>query len=576
MMNTPITDSEAWKALVSLAKSHATPSLVERFQQDPQRFNRYTLEVDDLFLDYSKNLVDDDILAKLTELAKEAGLEQARTQLLQGDNINNTEHRPALHTALRDRSFLPLMVDGKNIMEDIRALHHKMQSISEKVRTQQWWGYSGKSITDIVNIGIGGSHLGPEMVTKAFSHLHSSNLNFHFVSNVDFNDLEATLKRLKSETTLFIVSSKSFTTQETLTNALEAKKWLLSHSRNEASISRHFLAITSKPDAAVEFGIHPDNVFPMWDWVGGRYSLWSAIGLPIVLAIGMHRFEQLLAGAHEMDRHFANAPLEQNMPVLMAMLGIWYNNFLGVQEHALLPYCHNLSSFPDYMQQCDMESNGKSVTREGLPVNTQTGPVIWGGVGTNSQHAFFQLLHQGTHWVPADFIGVVHPHHRNSTQHKMLLANLLAQTEALMVGKSADQAYQEMLDKGMNTNEAEQLKAHRAFSGNRPSSTLLMNKLSPFAMGQLIALYEHKVFCQGIIWGINSFDQWGVELGKQLSVPILNELMDANTPLEHDPSTNGLINRVREKLNENSTTGYESESAHSELMYHENSRFFGE
>jgi len=547
-MKAGLSKTNEWRKLVSLASAGTSFSMRESFSKDDQRFAKFSLESGQLFLDYSKHLINDDSWQALIELAYAANLETVRGQLFSGENINVTENRPALHSALRDRDFTPLLVDSRDIMLDIKAVHQKMHELTEQIRNQQWLGYSGKAIRDVVNIGIGGSHLGPEMACHALSDFHSSHLRFHFVSNVDYCHIHDVTGKLNPETTLFIISSKSFSTQETLTNANEAKHWILVHYGDEHAIARHFLAVSSKPESAVAFGIAEDNVLPMWDWVGGRYSLWSAVGLPVALAIGMPQFERFLEGAQQMDVHFKQAPLDKNMPVILALLGIWYNNFLGMTSHAIVPYSERLSLFMSYMQQCDMESNGKSVSVDGVPLAEATGPVVWGGAGTNSQHAFFQLLHQGTQVVPIDFIGVVKCHHQNIAQHKILLANLLAQTEALMVGKSPDTAFQEMIDSGMDSDSANRLKSHRASPGNRPSTTLLLNELTPFSLGQLIALYEHKVFCQGVIWQVNSYDQWGVEFGKQLGKPILKELLDTNAPLGHDGSTNALLNRIRETL----------------------------
>jgi glucose-6-phosphate isomerase len=547
-MKSGLSKTNEWQKLSTLAETVSSFTLSEAFEKDGQRFNRFSLESGHLFLDYSKHLVNDEIRLALVDLARAANLEAARDQLFAGEKVNTTENRPALHTALRDRDFTPLQVNGRDIMPDIKSVHQKMRILTEQIRNKQWLGFGGKVICDVVNIGIGGSHLGPEMACHALRDFHSSHLGFHFVSNVDYTHINEVMSRLDPETTLFIISSKSFTTQETLTNANEAKHWILAHFGDEEAIARHFLSVSSKPEAAVAFGIAEQNVLPMWDWVGGRYSLWSAVGLPLALAIGMPQFEQFLAGAQQMDVHFQQAALDENMPVIMALLGVWYNNFLGIQSQAIVPYSEHLSLFMSYMQQCDMESNGKSVSIDGLALTKATGPVIWGGAGTNSQHAFFQLLHQGTQVVPIDFIGVVKCHHQNIAQHKILLANLLAQTEALMMGKSPGTAYLEMINSGMDSESANALKSHRASPGNRPSTTLLMNELNPYSLGQLIALYEHKVFCQGVIWQVNSYDQWGVEFGKQLGKPILKELMDAEISLDHDGSTNALLRRIRASL----------------------------
>lgn len=548
-MENSLKDSIHWQALSNSAASIGREfPLREAFQNDFERAPTFSLSFDKLYLDYSKNWIDASIWSELLALANNSPLANRREKLFSGARVNTTENRPVLHTALRDRSFLPLFIDDRDIMREIRNVHHQLQSISEKVRNCHWYGYSDKYITDVVHIGIGGSHLGPEMVCRALSDYNGSHLKMHFVSNVDFTSINDIFKKLKPETTLFIIASKSFKTEETLVNGLQAKQWIQSHSNDSNSISKHFLAITSNPQAANEFGIPTENVLPMWDWVGGRYSLWSAIGLPIALAIGVDRFTLLLEGAEAMDKHFREAPFDQNMPVILALLGVWYHTLLGINNQAIIPYSEQLSQFPSYLQQCDMESNGKSTGINGEPVATPTGPILWGGTGTNSQHAFFQLLHQGSHIVPTDFIGVCQCHHMNIDQHKILLSNLIAQTEALMLGKTEEQAYEEMLASGMAETEANKLKGHRSFAGNRPSTTLLLEELSPYSLGQLIALYEHKVFCQGVLWQINSFDQWGVELGKQLSKPILSELRDSELPLDHDASSNQLVAHIRQIL----------------------------
>jgi glucose-6-phosphate isomerase len=461
--------------------------------------------------------------------------------MFNGDKINTTEHRAALHTALRNRSNRPVLVDGKDVMPDVRRVLGLMRNFSDAVRNGQHTGHTGKQITDIVNIGIGGSDLGPKMVCEALKPYGNAALRAHFISNIDGTQLTETLKQLDAETTLFIVSSKTFTTQETLTNARSARAWLVDILDDEQAVAKHFAAVSTNLEATAQFGINPDNVFEFWDWVGGRYSLWSAIGLPIALFVGMDRFEELLDGAHAMDEHFRNAPPDRNMPVLMGMLGIWYGNFFGAGSNAVFPYDQSLHRLPAYLQQLDMESNGKRVDRDGNPVDYDTGMVVWGEPGTNGQHAFYQLIHQGTRIIPADFLAPMHSHNAIGEHHAILIANCFAQTEALMLGKTEEEARAELQAQGMQGAELEALLPHKVFPGNKPTNTLLFDKLNPHTLGMLVALYEHRVFVQSAVWNINPFDQWGVELGKQLAGKILPELRTDAEVSNHDASTNGLI-----------------------------------
>jgi glucose-6-phosphate isomerase len=511
------------------------------FQDDPARFEKFTVKVGSLLLDYSKNLITTETRRLLLDLALQADLPANIERQFSGEKINNTEKRAVLHTALRNRSDRPVLFDGVDVMPDIRRVLGLMRTFSDSVRSGKHLGYTGRPITDIVNIGIGGSDLGPLMVCEALKFYASAELRAHFVSNVDATQLTETLKKLDAASTLFIVSSKTFTTQETLTNARSARNWLVEELGSEAAVAQHFAAVSTNLKATAAFGINPANVFEFWDWVGGRYSLWSAIGLPIALFVGMDKFEELLAGAHAMDEHFRTAPLAQNMPVLMGMLGIWYGDFFGCSSNAVLPYDQYLHRFAAYLQQLDMESNGKGVDRDGNPVDYDTGMALWGEAGTNGQHAFYQLIHQGTRMIPADFIAPIHSQNPTGEHHAILLANCFAQTEALMIGKTSDEARAELIAAGMPEVELEALLPHKVFPGNKPTNTLLLDRLDPHTLGMLIALYEQKVFVQGIVWNINSFDQWGVELGKQLASKILPELLDDTIKLPHDESTRRLI-----------------------------------
>ena len=539
-----LTQSKAWQDLLAHFAANGHLSMRCLFADDTDRFERFSLRLDDLLLDYSKNLVTRETMALLFALARQAGVESWRDRMFFGEKINCTERRAVLHTALRaaiDPAHAPVLVDGQDVLPGARRVLDRMRRFSEQVRSGTWRGYSGKVITDVVNIGIGGSYLGPLMVCEAL-HAYSNQVKTHFVSNVDSTDLAERLHNLDPETTLFIVASKTFTTQETLTNAHSARDWFLCRAGDARHIARHFVALSTNARKVAEFGIDPENMFEFSDWVGGRYSLWSAIGLSIALAVGMDNFEELLRGAYEMDTHFSTAPLEQNMPVILAMLGVWYNNFHHAATQALLPYDQALEYFVSYFQQADMESNGKRVNREGVPMDYSTGPVLWGGVGTNGQHAFFQLIHQGAQMIPADFIAAAQTHYPLGEHHAILLSNYFAQTEALMRGKTEAEVCAELLAAGMDSETIRTLFPHKVFEGNKPTNSILFEKLTPRTLGRLIALYEHKIFVQGVVWNINSFDQWGVELGKQLAAHILAELRNGTEIVAHDSSTNGLIN----------------------------------
>ncbi|MDQ3335367.1 MAG: glucose-6-phosphate isomerase [Myxococcota bacterium] len=517
-------ESPAWRALQAHHATLSTVHMRELFAEDAQRFTRMSREAAGLFVDFSKHRATDETLGLLFALAKQQGVETWRDKMFAGEKINGTEGRSVLHVALRDADPRP----------EVAAVLAKMRDFTERLRGGVWTGHTGKAITDIVNIGIGGSDLGPVMVTEALRPYWKQGLGVHFVSNVDGTHIAETLKRVKPETTLFVVASKTFTTQETMTNAKTARAWLVEHAGNEAAVAKHFVALSTNAKEVAAFGIDTQNMFEFWDWVGGRYSLWSAIGLPIACVIGMDNFEQLLAGAHAMDTHFKTAPLADNLPVILGMLGIWYTDFFGAESHAILPYDQYLHRFAAYFQQGDMESNGKSVDRAGQRVDYDTGPVIWGEPGTNGQHAFYQLIHQGTRLIPCDFIAPVESHNPLGKHHQILLANFFAQTEALMRGKTPEEVRAE--------GAAEALVPHKTFTGNRPTTSIVVQKLTPETLGALVAMYEHKIFVQGIVWDIYSFDQWGVELGKQLASRILPELEDDRPVTTHDASTNGLIN----------------------------------
>ncbi|XP_056307805.1 glucose-6-phosphate isomerase a [Danio aesculapii] len=519
----------------------------QMFEADADRFNKFSLQLStddgDLLLDFSKNLINEDVMSLLFDMARSVGVEAARDQMFAGEKINFTEGRAVLHTALRNRSNTPIMVDGKDVMPEVNRVLEQMKSFCHKVRSGAWKGFSGKSITDVVNIGIGGSDLGPLMVTEALKPYSKGGPNVWFVSNIDGTHMAKTLAQLNAETTLFIIASKTFTTQETITNAETAREWFLQAAKDKSAVAKHFVALSTNAPKVKEFGIDTNNMFEFWDWVGGRYSLWSAIGLSIALHIGFDNFEQLLSGAHWMDNHFRSAPLEQNAPVILALLGVWYVNFFQAETHALLPYDQYMHRFAAYFQQGDMESNGKYITKSGTRVNYHTGPIVWGEPGTNGQHAFYQLIHQGTRLIPADFLIPAQSQHpiRDNLHHKILMANFLAQTEALMRGKTSDEAKKELQASGMSGDALEKLLPHKVFQGNKPSNSIIFKKLTPFMLGALVAMYEHKIFVQGVMWNINSYDQWGVELGKQLAKKIEPELQDDAEVHSHDSSTNGLI-----------------------------------
>ena len=546
-----LTQHPSWQSLCQHQKLIAKQQMRDLFNADPKRYETFSTQCDDLLLDYSKHRITTETLTLLFQMAREANIEGWRDRMFSGEKINITENRAVLHTALRNRSNTPVYVDGKDVMPDVNAVLAQMRAFTEKVRNGSWTGYTGKAITDIVNIGIGGSDLGPVMVCDALKPYASPNLNVHFVSNIDGAHLMRALEKCNPETTLFIVASKTFTTQETMTNATSARTWFLNAAKDNAHVAKHFVALSTNAKAVEAFGIDTDNMFAFWDWVGGRYSLWSAIGLSIALYVGMDHFEDLLAGGHAMDNHFKTAPLEQNMPVIMAMIGVWYNNFFHVDTHAILPYDQGLARFAAYLQQADMESNGKFVCRDGTDVQYKTGPVIWGEAGTNGQHAFYQLIHQGTQIVTADFLMPIHSHYQVGTNgdqhHKILLANFLAQTQALMLGKTREEARAELEQQGLSGEALEQLLPHKVFPGNRPTTSIMFDKLTPHTLGKLIALYEHKIFVQGIIWDINSYDQWGVEYGKQIAQQILPLLTNDDVIDRFDGSTNGLINYAKQR-----------------------------
>jgi glucose-6-phosphate isomerase len=546
---TTLTQFPTWQKLCAHQQTVAPLHMRALFAADPKRFKKFSLKFDDLLFDYSKHRITDETLPLLFQMAREAKIEESRDKMFAGEKINITENRAVLHTALRNRANTPVYVDGKDVMPEINMVLKQMRTFSEKVRSGEWKGFTGKRITDIVNIGIGGSDLGPVMVCDALKPYAQAGLDIHFVSNIDGAHLMRALEKCSPETTLFIVASKTFTTQETMTNALSARTWFLESAKDSAHVAKHFVALSTNAKMVDDFGIDLVNMFQFWDWVGGRYSLWSAIGLSISLYVGMDNFEALLDGGHEMDVHFKTAPLEQNMPVILALIGIWYNNFFHVDTHAILPYDQGMARFPAYLQQADMESNGKFICRDGSRVQYKTGPVIWGEAGTNGQHAFYQLIHQGTQIVPADFLMPVHSHYAIGKQgfahHKILLANFFAQTQALMRGKTKDEARAELIKQGLQGDALENLLPHKVFEGNRPTTSIMFDELTPNTLGKLIALYEHKIFVQGMMWDINSFDQWGVEYGKQIAVQILPQLTSDEVVSNYDSSTNGLINHTK-------------------------------
>ncbi|MCF8002889.1 MAG: glucose-6-phosphate isomerase [Chromatiaceae bacterium] len=536
-----VSSTPAWQALQQHWQQMRSQHMRDLFADDPARAERMTADAAGLHLDFSKQIATEETLRLLFDLARAVDLEHWRERMFIGEHINLSEDRAVLHTALRNRTDVRTLVDGEDVMPAVDEVLARVQDFSERVRSGEWKGHTGQAITDVVNIGIGGSNLGPKMVCEALKPYQSAQLRPHFVSNVDGTHLAETLRGLNPETTLFIVASKTFTTQETMTNAQSARRWLVDALGDDGAVRNHFVAVSTNTEKVAEFGIDTDQMFEFWDWVGGRYSLWSAIGLPIALAVGFDRFAELLAGAHEMDVHFRSAPLEQNLPVIMGLLGVWYVDFAGAKTQAILPYDQYLQYFPAYFQQGDMESNGKHVTRDGQPVDYNTGPVVWGQPGTDGQHAFYQLIHQGTELIPCDFIAPIKSHNPLGRHHELLIANCLAQTEALMRGRTLQEAKEEMMASGLSEAEADRLAPHRQFDGNRPTTTILMEQVTPHSLGALIALYEHKIFTQGIIWGINSFDQWGVELGKKLANVIIGELEAGEISETHDASTEALL-----------------------------------
>ncbi len=545
MKNINPTQTAAWQALQKHFDEMKDVTIADLFAKDGDRFSKFSATFDDqMLVDYSKNRITEETLAKLQDLAKECDLAGAIQSMFSGEKINRTENRAVLHVALRNRSNTPILVDGKDVMPEVNAVLEKMKTFSEAIISGEWKGYTGKAITDVVNIGIGGSDLGPYMVTEALRP-YKNHLNMHFVSNVDGTHIAEVLKKVNPETTLFLVASKTFTTQETMTNAHSARDWFLKAAGDEKHVAKHFAALSTNAKAVGEFGIDTANMFEFWDWVGGRYSLWSAIGLSIVLSIGFDNFVELLSGAHAMDKHFSTTPAEKNLPVLLALIGIWYNNFFGAETEAILPYDQYMHRFAAYFQQGNMESNGKYVDRNGNVVDYQTGPIIWGEPGTNGQHAFYQLIHQGTKMVPCDFIAPAITHNPLSDHHQKLLSNFFAQTEALAFGKSREVVEQEYRDQGKDPATLDYVVPFKVFEGNRPTNSILLREITPFSLGALIALYEHKIFTQGVILNIFTFDQWGVELGKQLANRILPELKDDKEISSHDSSTNGLINRYK-------------------------------
>ncbi len=538
------TTTAAWESLEALFDSYSETSLKALFEADPKRFEKFSLRFEDILLDYSKNILDEKVCASLLQLAEECQLKEAIQQMFSGAKINKTEDRAVLHTALRNRSNSPILVDGKDVMPEVNAVLEQMKAFTNSIHSGAWKGFSGKAITDIVNIGIGGSDLGPLMVTEALKP-YQKNVNLHFVSNVDGTHIAETLKKVNAETTLFIIASKTFTTQETMTNANSAKAWFMETAKEEAAVAKHFVALSTNADAVAAFGIDTQNMFQFWNWVGGRYSLWSAIGLSIACGIGYDNFVELLEGAHAMDQHFAETDFSKNIPVVLALVGIWYNNFFGAETECILPYDQYMHRFSAYFQQGNMESNGKSIDRNGEPVQYQTGPILWGEPGTNGQHAFYQLIHQGTKLIPCDFLAPAISHNPLSDHHPKLLANYFAQTEAMAFGKDEETVVAELKAAGKSEEEIKELTPFKIFEGNIPTNSFLFKKLTPRTLGSLIAMYEHKIFVQGVIWNVFSFDQWGVELGKQLANVILPELLSDEEVSSHDASTNGLINAYK-------------------------------
>ena len=546
MQNINPTQTNAWKALTQHHAQHKNTTIQDLFAQEKDRFANYSLTFNnEILIDFSKNNLTQETLALLRQLTEECGLTQAKEAMFNGEKINRTENRAVLHTALRNRSNTPVLVDGKDVMPEVNAVLAKMKSFCERVISGEWKGYTGKAITDVINIGIGGSDLGPYMVTEALRP-YKNHLTMHFVSNVDGTHIAETLKKVNPETTLILVASKTFTTHETMTDALSARDWFLAAAKDPAHVTKHFAALSTNVKAVAEFGIDTNNMFEFWDWVGGRYSLWSAIGLSIALSIGFENFEALLSGAHEMDKHFRSAPLAQNIPTTLALVGLWNTNFLGAQTEAILPYDQYLHRFAAYFQQGNMESNGKYVGRDGKVIDGyQTGPIIWGEPRTNGQHAFYQLIHQGTTLIPCDFIAPAQSHNPLSDHHNKLLSNFFAQTEALAFGKTKEQVEAEFLNAGKTLEDVKDIVPFKVFTGNKPTNSILLQKITPFSLGALIAMYEHKIFVQGVLFNIYSFDQWGVELGKQLANRILPELVTNDKIESHDSSTNGLINQFK-------------------------------
>ncbi|MCQ2607951.1 MAG: glucose-6-phosphate isomerase [Bacteroidales bacterium] len=540
------TQTNAWKELEKYFATFKGTQMKDLFAKDPQRAEKYSLQFNDIFVDFSKNIVDEKVLSLLMQLAEECGLKQAIEAEFTGEKINKTEKRSVLHVALRNRSNTPILSDGKDVMPDVNRVLAQMKDFSEKIISGEWKGYTGKAITDIVNVGIGGSDLGPLMVTEALKPYKKPNITNHFVSNIDGTHMAETLKKVNPETTLFIIASKTFTTLETMTNANSAKQWFMQAAKDEKAVAKHFVALSTNAKAVAEFGIDTNNMFEFWDWVGGRYSLWSAIGLSIACSIGFENYQELLEGAHEMDKHFRNTEFNKNLPVILALIGIWYNNFYGAETEAILPYDQYMHRFSAYFQQGNMESNGKYVDRNGKEVSYQTGPIIWGEPGTNGQHAFYQLIHQGTKMIPCDFMAPAISQNPIGDHHPKLLANFFAQPEALMMGKTAEQVTAELKKQGKSDEDIAMLLPFMVFKGNIPTNSILFKKLTPKTLGSLIAMYEHKIFTQGIIWNIFSFDQWGVQLGKQLANVILPELQGNEKVASHDSSTNGLINKYKE------------------------------
>lgn len=548
---TKIIDSSEWQDLKKHFDDIKNVQMRDLFKDDEQRFEKFHLALDDFLFDFSKNRINDKTLVLLNKLAIKADVEDWRAKQFSGDKINTTEDRAVLHTALRSQDDDPIFVDGIDVKPEVKKVLKQIESFSNSINDGSWQGFTGKKINTIVNIGIGGSDLGPAMVCKALQPFSHKDLRIHFVSNVDGADLALTLEKCDPETTLFIVASKTFTTQETMTNAFSARHWFLNHAKNNDAISQHFVAVSTNTEKVKEFGINEENMFIFWDWVGGRYSLWSSIGLSISIFLGYENFKALQTGAYEMDQHFLHAPIEKNMPIQMALIGIWYNNFFKFNTQAILPYDQGLSLLPSYLQQADMESNGKFIDRDGKRVCLETGPVIWGESGTNGQHAFYQLIHQGTQFVPCDFIMPIKSHYnpgdKKNLHHKILMSNLLAQSQSLMMGKTIDEARSELINSGLSDQEISSLLPHRSFEGNRPSNTILFEKLTPKNLGRLIALYEHKIFVQGVIWNINSFDQWGVEYGKQIARLVLPKIQGEKTTSCFDSSTNNLIDFIKKK-----------------------------